>query len=418
MYSATVVAPMHGANLVNRLVVAEAVTRVGDAITFVALPLAAVLTLDATPLELAAIGAAQALPILLLTLPAGAWVDRRRRRWPLIVAADLGRAALIVTLPLAALAGVLSIPLMAFVALLVSALGTLFDLAFAGWIPRLVSGDALHRTNARIELARSSAAASGPLLGGFLVGLVSAPLALLADAASFVASAGLVWSIRHGEPEMARQDRADAGFGMLAGLAFIVREPLIRAITATAGINNLTRAIAMSIAVLYLVDVGGLTAPMIGLAFAVGSTGYIVGALASRPLTDRLGMGLTMQLGVGLFGPSMLAFALSPAELAGPAFAAMSFAHGFGIAIHNVNQVTFRQVLTPDRLRGRVAAVFRLVIFGAMPVGTVLGGVIGEVLGLRAALLVSAAGLFVGSVPYVLVRVVRFVKLEQVQAAT
>ena len=392
-------------------------TRIGDAITLVALPLTAVLVLDASPLELALIGAAQALPILLLTLPVSAWVDGQSRRWPIIVAADLGRAGLIAVVPVAALLGILSIPLLAAIALLVSAAGTFFDLACASWIPRLVSGDALHRTNARLELARSSAAATGPVLGGYLVGVFSAPLALVGDAVSFVASAVLVASVRQDEPEAATAPATSGRSQLLAGIRFIAGQPVVRAITATAGINNLTRAIAMSIAILYLVDVAGLSAPAIGLAFAVGSSGFVVGALASRPLTRRLGVGPTMQLGVGLFGPSMLLFAVAPADVAGGAFTAMSFAHGFGIAIHNVNQVTLRQLLTPDALRARVAGVFRLVIVGAIPVGTVLGGVLGEVLGLRAALLASGAGLLLGSVPYALLRVVNIRSLSQVPAA-
>jgi MFS family permease len=405
-----------GGGLVNRLVAAEGVSRIGDAVTVVALPLTAVLVLGASPLELALIGAAQALPILLLSLPVGAWVDGRSRRWPIIVAADLGRAMLILGVPGAAALGILSVPLLAFIALLVSAWGTFFDLAYAGWIPRIVAGDVLHRTNARLELVRSSAAATGPVLGGFLVGILSAPMALAADALSFVASAALVASIRRDEPALSSSPSPDDRSRLLAGVRFIAGQPVIRAITATAGINNLTRAIAMSIAVLYLVDVAKLSAPAIGLAFAVGSSGYVVGAFASRALTARLGVGRTMQLGVGVFGPSMLLFALSPPSLAGPAFAAMAFAHGFGIAVHNVNQVTLRQILTPDALRARVAAVFRLVIFGAMPVGTMLGGVLGELFGLRSALLVSAAGLVVGSVPYALLRVVRIRTIEEVAA--
>ena len=392
------------------------VSRLGDAITLVALPLTAVIALDASPLQLALVGAAQALPILLLTLPVGAWVDGRARRWPIIVVADVSRAALILLVPIAAILGILSIPVLAAVALLVSAAGTFFDLSYASWIPRLVSGEALHRTNARLELARAAAAAGGPAIGGVLVGALSAPFALVADALSFAASAGLVMSVRRSEPAGSPSGagrRAD----LLGGLRFIAGQHVVRAITATAGINNLTRAIAMAIAILYLVDVAGLSPTAIGLVVAIGSSGYVVGALASRPLTSRIGMGPTMQLGVGLFGPSMLLFALAPADLAGPSFAAMSFSHGFGIAVHNVNQVTLRQVLTPDALRARVAAVFRLVIFGAIPVGTVLGGVIGELLGLRAALLLSAAGLFLGSVPYALFRVARIRTLEQAMAS-
>jgi MFS family permease len=143
----------------------------------------------------------------------------------------------------------------------------------------------------------------------------------------------------------------------------------------------------------------------VALAFGVGNAGFLVGALVARRVTARLGMGPTMQLGVALFGPSMLLFALAPAPLAGPAFTLMLFANGLGIAIHNVNQVTVRQILTPDHLRARVASVLRLLGFGAVPLGTLVGGVIGELVGLRAALVISALGLLAGSMPYLLVRV-------------
>src|SRR5215204_1066586 len=186
--------------IVNTLLAAEGVTRAGDAITTVALPLVAVLVLDASAGELALIGAAQALPILLLSLPCGAWVDRQRQRWPILVASDLARAALIAVVPVAAAVGLLSIPLLFVIAFLSSAAGTSFDAAFAGWVPRLLSGDRLHLANARVELARSMAAVAGPALGGALVAIVGAPMTLLADAVSFVASGGLVASIRRREP--------------------------------------------------------------------------------------------------------------------------------------------------------------------------------------------------------------------------
>jgi predicted MFS family arabinose efflux permease len=171
----------------------------------------------------------------------------------------------------------------------------------------------------------------------------------------------------------------------------------------------------MGVAILYLVEVAGLTAAEVGVAFALGNGGFVVGALVARRATVALGMGASMQLGVSLFGPTMLVLALAPAELAGPAFAGMLFANGLGISIHNVNQVTVRQILIPDALRGRAAAIFRLVIFGAIPVGTVIGGVVGQLFGLRAALLVSALGLFAGAVPYLLVRVTRLRRVEELQ---
>lgn len=405
--------------LVARLFLAEGVTRTGDAVTLVALPLAAVLVLQAGPFELALIGAAQALPILVLSIPVGAWVDRRRRRWPLLVAADLVRAALLLTVPLAAVLDLLSLPLLAAVAFLVSTAGTVFDLSLAGWVPRLLTGDALHRANARMEQARSAALVGGPALGGALVAALTAPLALLADAVSFVMSAVLIGSARAAEPPSEPSaGRVRIGPELTAGVAFIRHQPLLSAVIATAATNNLFRSVAMAVAILYLIEVGGLAPAAIGLTFALGNSGFVVGALLARRVSHRLGIGHTMQLGVSFFGPAMLLFALAPRDLIGPAFGLMLFAHGCGIALHNVNQVTVRQVLTPDHLRARVAAVTRLVGFGAIPLGTVLGGVIGEVLGIRWSLIAGGVGLLAGSLPYVIVRVGRLRTMSELVPAT
>jgi MFS family permease len=253
-------------------------------------------------------------------------------------------------------------------------------------------------------------------LGGVLVGLITAPLAFLADAVSFLASGVLITSVRGREPAWpAPSERPPWRAQLSAGVTFVLRQPLIRAIHATAGINNGARAIAMSVALLYLVNEARLSPAEIGIAFAIGHTGYVVGASASRRLTKKIGVGRTMQLGVSLFGPSMLAFALGPTEWAGALFAAMVCAHGFGISVHNVNQVTIRQLLTPDELRARVAAVTRLVIFGAMPVGILIGGLIGEVVGVRGAIVVGGICLFAGSLPYMAARVWRIKTIDQIE---
>jgi MFS family permease len=394
--------------LVARLTLAEGVTRTGDAVTQVALPLTAVLVLDATPVELAFIGLAQAIPIFALSIPVGAWVDRRRHRWTLLIGADVARAGLLTLVPVLAALGYLTLPLLAAITFLVGVAGTLFDLSFAGWVPRLLKGDALHQANARIELSRSAALVAGPAVGGALVSALSAPLALLADAASFIGSAALIGSARRAEPP-AEPDAAPRSVRaeLTAGAAFLVRQPLVAAVVSTVATNNLSRHVAMGVAVLYLVDTGGLDPAGIGLAFALGNSGFVVGALLARRISRRLGMGRTMQFGVALFGPSMLLFALAPPELAGVTFGLMLFTHGLGIALHNVNQVTVRQVLTPDRLRARVTGVIRILGFGAIPLGTVLGGVIGELVGIRWSLIVSGIGLLGGSLPYLVVRVGR-----------
>ena len=394
--------------LVTRLFLAGAVTLTGDAVTLVALPLTAVVVLQASPAELALVGLAQALPILLLSIPLGAWVDRRTRRWPLLITSDLARAGLLVIVPLAAVAGMLSLPLLIAIAFLMSCAGTVFELGLAGWIPRILSGDALHKANSRIELSRSGALVLGPMLAGALVAVFTAPIALFADAVSFLGSAVIIGSARKAEPPFdpdptPRRIRDE----LTAGATFLREQPFVAAVASTIAINNFSRNIALGIAVLYLVEAAGMGPAAVALAFGLGNAGFLVGALVARRISARLGIGPTMQVGVALFGPSMLLFALAPTELAGLAFTVMLFANGLGIAIHNVNQVTVRQVLTPDHLRARVASVLRLLGFGAVPLGTLVGGVIGELVGLRAALAVSGLGLLAGSLPYLLVHVGR-----------
>jgi hypothetical protein len=405
--------------LVTRLFLAEGVTRTGDAITLVALPLTAVVVLDASPGDLALVGLALALPIVVLSIPFGAWVDRRPSRWPLLIASDLARAGLLAFVPLTAAIGALSLPLLVAVAFMISSAGTVFDLAFAGWLPRLLHGDALHRANARVELARSGALVVGPTLAGALVAMFTAPITLLADAASFVGSAALIGSARRVEPQFdpggrPRRIRDD----LTAGARFILRTPLVAAVVSTITINNFSRNIALAIAILYLVESAGMEPAAVAVVFGVGNSGFIVGALIARRVTASIGMGLTMQLGVGLFGPSMLLFALAPVGLAGVAFTAMLFAHGLGIAIHNVNQVTVRQVLTPDLLLARAQSVIRLLGFGAIPVGTLVGGMIAELAGLRVALVISGLGLLAGSLPYLLVHVGRVRTMDALLPAT
>jgi MFS family permease len=405
-------------NLATAITTAELITRAGDAVTDIALPLLAISVLGAGPAEIAIIGAAQALPALLLSLPAGAWVDRRRRRAPIVIAADFARFVLLVSIPLAAITGYLSLPLVVLVAFLASCAGTLYDVGFTGWIPRVLKGDVLHRANARMELARSAALITGPATGGLLVSLAGAANALAADALSFLASGALLFGMRKTEPDQEQtRSRPRMLADVTAGFRFVLGQPIVRAIIATASTNNFFRSVAMAVAFLYLVNEAGVTAAGIGVTVAIGNLGFVLGALASRPLSRRFGVGRAMQMGVGLFGPASLVFALAPLPLAAPAFTLMLFAHGLGQAIHGPNQVTLRQVLVPDNLRSRVGAVYRLTIFGATPLGIMLGGVIGQLYGLHAALLVGALGLFLGSAPYILSRVSRVRTLEDASSA-
>lgn len=394
----------------NRLWAAESISKAGDAVSLVAIPLTAILALDADALEVGLLGAAQLLPIVALGLPAGAWVDRAGSRRRVMVAADFARGIALGTVPLAWALGSLSYGHLLVVVAVNAGLGTFFDVAIAAYLPRLVGRDRLVVSNSRLELSRSAAQVLGPGAAGLVLRFLAAPFALVLDALSFAASALLIASSPGKEPERAssseaRTSRLPARRELLAGARLALREPHLRAITVTAMINNLSRSIGMVVAVLYLVRDAGVGADAVGLGFAFGNSGFVVGALLASRLSRGLGIGRAMRLGVGLFWPGMLAFALAPTSLALAAFTLMVFLNGFGIAIHNINQVSVRQAVTPDHLRARVTAASRLLILGAMPGGTLIGGVLGTVIGLQGTLLVSAFGLFVGSVPYAVSRV-------------
>jgi predicted MFS family arabinose efflux permease len=234
-----------------------------------------------------------------------------------------------------------------------------------------------------------------------LIAALSAPFALVFDGVSFLASSVLLAASGNeprptaaGPPTARRRDE------ILAGARLALREPHLRAITATAMTNNLARSMAMVVIVIYLVREAAISPAEVALGFALGNTGFIAGAVVASPVSRSLGVGRAMRCAVSCFWPGMLLLAVAPAAWALPVFTAMLFTNGFGIAVHNVNQVSVRQAVTPDDMRARVAAASRLLVFGAMPAGTLIGGVLGELVGLRPTLLVGAAGLFVGSLYY------------------
>ena len=389
---------------------ADLVSKIGDATTVLVLPLIAIMVLGSSPVEVGLIGAAQLAPAIVFGLPAGAWVDRLGRRRRVMVAADLGRAASLGSIPVAYLLGDLTIGQLYLVAAVNATLAAFFDVASSALVPGLVGRANLVEATAKLALGRSAAEVSGPAIGGSLIGLVGAPLAVLFDAASFVASAtGLSRLARveaDGRPREtaeARSLRADVA----VGIRYVVRQPLVRAVVATAFVANLSRTVALTVLLIYAVRTMGLPAAEVGVAFAIGNLGFFVGAVSATRLTRVLTVGRAMIVSVLCFGPGMTLVALAPPALLLPAICGMAFLNTFGIATHGVNQISLPQSVTPPELLARVSAVTRLVITGALPAGATIGGTLGSVIGLHAALAVGTIGLYLAAVPYLLSRVDR-----------
>lgn len=378
-----------------RLWTGESISLAGSQVTELALPLTAVLTLGAGPADMGLLGAARFAPYLLVTLPAGLVADRHRRR-PILLWANLGRALLIGLIPLLAVLGWLRIEQLYVIAFATGVLTVFFDVTYWSYLPVIVDRDQLTEGNSRLMASSSIATIGGPGLGGALVQLLTAPIALLVDAASFLASAVSLALIRQREAVPDPPYEGDGILGQLReGFVVVVRHPLLRALVGTAGSYNMFNAWIEVLFVLLAVQVLGLTPALIGLVLSSGAAGALVGSLAAGPLARRIGIGPAVVWTVVLECVAMLPIAFvggSTAVVLGVLFGAF-FVNGFGVSLSSVHAITVRQTVTPDRLLGRMTASYRLIGFGGIAIGAFLGGLAGELLGLRVGLFVGCVGL-------------------------
>jgi MFS family permease len=375
----------------RQLFVADTFSQVGTQITLIALPLAAVVTLGATEFEVGLLVAFETAAFMLVGLPAGAWVDRLRRRNVLIVG-DVGRMILLASIPLAWWLDRLTIWQLYVVALSTGVLTVFFDVAYQSYLPHLVGRDRLVEGNAKLEVVRSTTQVGGPTLGGLTVQWLTAPFAITVDAVTFALSAICVGLIRKREPAPIRAPDAHLGREILEGLRFVFGNRLLRAIAACTSSFNLFGSIMMSMTVVFLVRELNLTPGQIGLFFSIGSLGGLLGVFLVGPLVGRLGQGPAIWMSTATTAPFAL---LVP--LAEPGWRTWLAATGgalisIGIVVYNVIQVSFRQGLTPERLLGRMNATMRFLVWGTMPLGGLIGGLLGAGLGARTTLWIGAIG--------------------------
>lgn len=370
----------------------ETVSQVGSEVSLLALPLVAVTTLHASVLSVGLLSASSTLAFLLVGLPAGAWVDRVRRR-PVLIAADIGRCLAIGSIPITAALGDLGMGQLYLVSICSGVLTVFFDVAYQSYLPAIVGRDVLVAANARLQASESSAQVAGPTIAGWLVQAIGGPYAVAVDAATFLVSAGAVRSI---SAEVAPPDRHSESPSLRAeigeGLRFVLGHPMLRAIAATTSTANLFGTMAVAIQVIFLVRTIGLGSGAIGLLFSAGSVGGIVGALTAPALARRLGSARVTIWAIGVSGGGGF---LLPLTHRGPTvalFAIGTVFGAFGAVVYNVNQVSFRQALCPPELLGRMNATMRFLVWGSMPVGGTLGAVIGSHIGLRTTLWIAAAG--------------------------
>ncbi len=378
-----------------RLWMGQTISRFGSQVSELALPLTAVLVLQATPMEMGLLGAAERAPFLLVGLIVGVWVDRMRRR-PVLVVGDLARGVLLLTIPGAAMASALRIEQLYVVGFLVGILTVFFDAAYQSYLAPLVGRENVVEGNSKLSVTDSLAQIAGPGLAGALVGLVTAPLAIFVDSVSFLVSAASLLLIRKTEPSPApREERASVASDVASGLRAVFGNPLLRSIALCTATFNLFGSMAYALLVLYATRALGLDPGVLGLAFGLGGGGVLVGALIASGLAGRLGVGPTIVWATVLASASQVLVPLAGGPL--PMVVAMLVAAlvlgGMGNAIYNINQVSLRQTITPDRLQGRMNATMRFLVWGTLPIGSLLGGWLGEAIGLRPTLFLGAAGM-------------------------
>jgi MFS family permease len=372
----------------------QSISELGSQISGLAIPWVAAVVLNVSPLVFSLMEVLGFLPFILLALPAGVWVDRMRRR-PILIVGDGARAVLLATIPVAYAFGVLTIWQLLAVQFVVGIFTVFFDVAYQSYLPSLVEREDLVEGNAKLQLTVSLAQVAGPSMSGGLIAALTAPYAIVVDALSYVVSAAFMTPIRR--PEILPERHADAPKPAMLpelkeGVRWVVGNRYLRAVAACTATSNFFNSVSFSIFVLYAVRVLHLSSVRVGVVFACGSVGAVLGALVVNRLQKRITVGWTIVGGSVMFSAGGLAFPLAPHSFPLPVLIAGFFFAQFGGLVYNIAQVSFRQAITPERLQGRMNAAMRWIVWGTIPLGTLLGGVLGSTVGLHFALWVGALG--------------------------
>ena len=395
---------------------AQTISLVGTQVTALALPLTAILYLRASAFEVGLLASLQYLPFLLIGLPAGSIVDRLRRL-PVMIWADAGRAVLLVSVPITAWFGGLHLAMLYPVAFAVGVLSVFFDVAVQSYLPSVVTGEEIVTANARLELSYSGSQLAGPGIGGVLVQLLTAPIAVLADVCSYVGSMVLLLLIRRREPAPQGTGRMvdlrRLGADIVAGLRFVLGHRLIKPLAFATGTANFFYLLGMVGAVLALFAVRELhmTPVLLGVVLLLGNVGAVAGSLASTWFLAHVRFGTLM-----VVMPLSAAVGIACVALATPATAVPLIATGvvigeFGTTVYDISQLSLRQAVTPADMLGRMNATVRFINWGPIPIGAFVGGVLGQLLGLRPVLWLAAVGCLLPAVPLLLSAVRRLTSL-------
>lgn len=376
----------------RRLWTGDALGQFGAQLTGLALPVYAVQSLDATEWQMGLLTAAETAAFLVIGLPAGAWVDRMRKR-RVLLASDLARAAVLTVVVVAAMTGHASIPLLIGAGLVISVASVFFDVSHQSYVPGLVGLDHIVEGNSKLQATQSVAAVAAPAVGGLLLKVITAPALIAVNVVMYVTSAFAVWRIRHVEtpphPDTHRPLRTE----IAEGLSFVVHQPILRRIVATTGLGNFANSIQTAVLVIYALRVLDLGTAAWGTVVSASAVGGLVGAVVAGRLARWVGearlVPLSMLAAVPAAALTPLAFVLPFPPSVVLIVGGVTFS--FAVVLYNVAQVSFRQRVCPPALLGRMNASVRFIVWGTIPIGGVLGGWLGTHLGVVPTLWVAVA---------------------------
>ncbi len=371
----------------------QSISELGSQISQLALPTVAILLLGATPFQVGLLTALEFLAFPVVGLVAGVYADRLRRR-PLMIACDLARMIALASVPVAFVFNALSMPQLYVVALITGVGTVFFDIAYQSYLPALISRADLVEGNTKLSVSGSAAQMAGPALAGILIQLVGPARAVAADAASFLLSVlSLLW-IRRPEPEpKPASDLGRTGFRseMGEGIRFVFGNPTIWKIAGSTSTANLGSNIFFAVYLIFAYRVLHLSPGLIGVIFGAGAVGGLIGALSASWIARRIGLGPTLFLSIVVEGVGVALVPMAQFGLAVPLLLAASLIGSFANPVYNINQVSLRQAITPDRVQGRMNATVRTVIWGTIPIGALIGGAIGNTYGLVPAMYTGVA---------------------------
>jgi transmembrane secretion effector len=382
------------------LLAGQTTSQLGTQVSSVALPLLAVLTLQATAFQVGLINAASTVAFALIGLPAGVWLDQLRRR-PVLVASDVLRAVVLATIPIAALLGVLSVAQLVVVSFVVGLGRVFFDVGYRSYLPSVIGRDRVLAGNASLEFVRASGQVVGPGLGGALVSVVSAANVVLIQAVTFAVSAVTLLGVRSSEPPpVVDAVRPRLGPQIVDGLRFVWRQPLLRATAAASAASNLSFALASAVTILFMSRTLGLSPAAIGLVLAGGSGAVMIGAAVTTKVARAVGSARLIWLSLAVTSPFTVLGVLAQPGWGVVLLLVGMVAGELGQIVYAITSVSLRQHICPDDFLGRVNATMTVLIMGLFPLGALLGGVLGDLVGIRPTLLASSAVL--GIAPVVL----------------